>query len=83
MDSQQLVSQAAPPLLRLSPPAEHDPSSSQQIHRSGDAGNGDTPVAHPVRSEQRRTQRHEYRREDKDPALFPADPPINALVAAD
>eukprot|EP01045_Picozoa_sp_COSAG04_P055038 COSAG04_NODE_24938_length_314_cov_1.204651_1_plen_52_part_10 len=52
MDSQQLVSQAAPPLLRLSPPAEHDPSSSQQIHRSGDAGNGDTPVAHPVRSEQ-------------------------------
>ena len=55
MDSQQLVSQAAPPLLRLSPPAEHDPSSSQQIHRSGDAGNGDTPVAHPVRSEQRRS----------------------------
>ena len=46
MDSQQLVSQAAPPLLRLSPPAEHDPSSSQQIHRSGDAGNGSVVPHH-------------------------------------
>ena len=65
MDSQQLVSQHAPPLPRLSPPAEHDPSSSQQIHCSDDAGNADAPVMDPVRSEQRRTERQEDHRKYK------------------